>query len=87
MNNLIIFIVSGMLLLISCTDNKEEALEKCTDKKYSEYSVTYSPYTVVRFFKGTTLKEKMKVGKYEQFFKSCETEQKQFPKAFKEKYN
>ena len=29
----------------------------------------------------------MKVEKYEQFFKSCEIEQKQFPKAFKEKYN
>jgi len=87
MNKLIIMIVFGMLVLISCTENKEVALEKCTDKKYSEYSVTYSPYVVVRFFKGTTLKEKLKVEKYEQFFKSCETEQKQFPKAFKEKYN
>jgi hypothetical protein len=87
MTRLIIFIASGMLLLISCSDNKEEALEKCTDKKYSEYLVTYSPYAVVRFFKGTTLKEKLKVEKYEQFFKSCETEQKQFPKAFTKKYN
>ncbi len=87
MTRLIIIMVSGMLLLISCTDNKEEALEKCTDKKYSEYSVNYSPYGVVRFFKGTTLKEKMKVEKYERFFKLCETEEKEFPKAFKEKYN
>ena len=87
MQRIIIIIVSGMLLLTSCSDNKEEALEKCTDKKYSEYSVTYSPYAVVRFFKGTTLKEKLKVEKYEQFFKSCETEQKQFPKAFTKKYN
>ena len=87
MTRLIIVIVSGMLLLTSCVDNKEKALEKCADKKYSEYSVAYSPYGVVRFFKGTTLKEKMKVEKYEQFFKSCEIEQKQFPKAFKEKYN
>ena len=87
MKKIILILVSGMLLLISCTDNKEEALEKCTDKKYSEYSVTYSPYAVVRFFKGTTLKEKLKVEKYEQFFKSCETEQKQFPKAFTKKYN
>jgi len=87
MKKIILILVSGILLLISCTDNKEEALEKCTDKKYSEYSVTYSPYAVVRFFKGTTLKEKMKVEKYERFFKLCETEEKEFPKAFKEKYN
>jgi len=87
MKKIILILVSGILLLISCTDNKEEALEKCADKKYSEYSVAYSPYSVVRFFKGTTLKEKMKVEKYERFFKLCETEEKEFPKAFKEKYN
>ena len=34
---LIIFILSGMFLLISCSDNKEKLLEKCADQKTASY--------------------------------------------------
>jgi len=78
MTRLIIFIVSGMLLLISCSDNKEKLLEKCADTAWKKYQYSQP---------NQKLKIKLSDPTYERYYASCEEEQKRFPTMFKEKYN
>ena len=64
-----------MLLLVTCSDNKEKLLEKCADSQMNKY-----------FNFSLELKEKMRNDWYARAYKYCEEERKNTPSTFKLKY-
>ena len=67
-----------LLVLASCSDNKEKLLEKCADIAWKKYQYSQP---------NQKLKIKLSNPTYERYYASCEEEQKRFPTMFKEKYN
>ena len=79
------FSLAFMIILITQYDSRS-ILEKCADYQYYRYyKNSYPP--AEKFLSEKNLKNKIEDRDYEWMYKSCESEQKQYPSTFKEKYN
>ena len=91
MKKLLGILVLG-LLATSCSENETDMVQTCADEKFykeykeSDFIFRHTGLTAYKYIEKDLKFKLKKYGGYDTFFKKCEREAKEYPKAFKAKY-